>query len=182
MKEECIMTTEMFINELTAAMEREIMGPNGEEFLMGLGALAIIVTAMLAISAICALIHLVCRWRIFTKAGEKGWKALIPFYNTYTEFAITWTGKQGILMMIALAVSNYLYTAFAAEHTLIYLLAGILGVYGGVLGLIQTHKLSQSFGHKFGFTLGLFFLNPIFMLMLAFGKKSQYVGPIVNNK
>lgn len=40
---------------------------------------------------------------------------------------------------------------------------------------IQMHKLSVSFGHGVGFTLGLIFLNPIFTLILAFGS-SEYIG------
>lgn len=37
------------------------------------------------------------------------------------------------------------------------------------------HKLSKAFGHGIGFTLGLIFLSPIFMLILGFGN-SQYIG------
>lgn len=44
-----------------------------------------------------------------------------------------------------------------------------------VLSIVFYHKLSKAFGHGIGFTLGLIFLNPIFMLILAFGG-SQYVG------
>lgn len=29
-------------------------------------------------------------WKIFEKAGEPGWKALIPFYNTYSQYKFTW--------------------------------------------------------------------------------------------
>lgn len=67
-------------------------------------------------------------------------------------------------------------------ETLVYELRSVLSVYAGIVALLQTHKLSRSFGHKFGFTLGLIFLNPIFLLILAFGKNSQYVGPAVKNK
>lgn len=28
-------------------------------------------------------------WKIFEKAGEPGWKALIPFYNTYSQYKFT---------------------------------------------------------------------------------------------
>lgn len=174
------MNTEMFINELVAAMEAEIMGPNGDAFLAGLGTLAVLFTGVLIISLVTALIRLVCRWRIFTKAGEKGWKSLIPFYSTYTEFAITWSGLQGILMMLAMVIGNYLVASYESA-TLMNTVGSLLSIYSSVLSLMQVHKLSRSFGHKFGFTLGLIFLNPIFMLILAFGKKSQYVGPVVKS-
>lgn len=41
---------------------------------------------MIAI-ALCIL-EIVALWRIFTKAGEKGWNCLIPIYNMYILFKI----------------------------------------------------------------------------------------------
>jgi hypothetical protein len=38
------------------------------------------------------------------------------------------------------------------------------------------HLLSKSFGNGIGFTLGLIFLNPIFILILGFGD-AKYIGP-----
>ena len=45
------------------------------------GQLAAFCVAMIII---CALV-LIAWWKIFEKAGEKGWKVLIPIYNIYTE-------------------------------------------------------------------------------------------------
>ena len=172
---------ELFINELIAAMEQEIMGPNGDAFLSGLGAIFAIFAGIAAISVVTAIIRLVCRWRIFSKAGEKGWKALIPYYGTYTEFSFTWSKMQGLLMLGATLLSHIVMIA-TESGSLMFNIGSLLGTYAAVLTLIQIHKLSLSFGRKFGFTLGLIFLNPIFMLILAFGKKSQYVGPAVKSK
>ena len=175
------MDAEIFINELVAAIEAELMGPNGDALLAGLGVIAGLFTGIIVFAVVTALIRMICRWRIFSKAGEKGWKSIIPFYNTYTEFAVTWSGLQGILMMLAMMIGNYIL--FASEpETLVHTIGSLLGIYSSALSLIQVHKLSRSFGHKFGFTLGLIFLNPIFMLILAFGKNSQYVGPAVKSK
>ncbi|MEZ4508200.1 MAG: DUF5684 domain-containing protein [Eubacteriales bacterium] len=33
---------------------------------------------------------IVALWKIFEKAGEPGWAAIIPFYNAYVLFKITW--------------------------------------------------------------------------------------------
>ncbi|HPH88503.1 MAG TPA: DUF5684 domain-containing protein, partial [Chitinophagales bacterium] len=32
---------------------------------------------------------IICHWKIFTKAGQEGWKSLIPFYNAYVQLQIT---------------------------------------------------------------------------------------------
>ena len=34
--------------------------------------------------------YMIANWRIFSKAGEPGWKSLIPFYNVYTEYKLMW--------------------------------------------------------------------------------------------
>ena len=93
---------------------------------------------------------IVALWKIFTKAGEPGWAALIPLYNAYVLFKITWgNGVKFLLMLIP-----------------IY----------NIVVIIQTmSKLAKAFGKSGGFVLGLIFLSPVFMLMLAFGD-AQYVG------
>ena len=67
---------------------------------------------------------------------------------------------------------------------------GILNSFGGIVGVIGSlallgtalmnvvalYKLACAYGHGIGFTIGLFFLNPLFMLILGFGD-SEYMGP-----
>lgn len=36
------------------------------------------------IVSIVAILLIVAQWKIFTKAGEKGWKSIIPIYNMVT--------------------------------------------------------------------------------------------------
>ena len=143
--------------------------------------LAMVLGVLMIALLVYGLIWVISVWRIFTKAGEKGWKSLIPVYSTYIEYTFTWSKLQGILMMGALLISRIITFAFGTEG-FIALIGSLFALYAAILALIQVHKLSLSFGPKFGFTLGLLFLNPIFMLILAFGKKSQYVGPAVKNK
>lgn len=169
---------EMFMNELTAVLQD---GANAEAILAVLASVAAVAVVAGIISLVFLLIKVITRWKIFTKAGEKGWKALIPVYNTYTEFSFTWKGVYAIAMLAALVIARVI-TSFVDPDTLIYGLGSLFALFALVVGLIQTHKLSASFGHGVGFTLGLIFLNPIFMLILAFGKNSQYVGPIVKNR
>ena len=35
----------------------------------------------------------VARWSMFTKMGEKGWKAFIPFYDIYILFSKCWSTR-----------------------------------------------------------------------------------------
>ena len=42
----------------------------------------------LSVGLACAVIAIIAWWKLFEKAGEKGWKAIIPVYNTYILFKI----------------------------------------------------------------------------------------------
>ena len=36
------------------------------------------------------IIFMIAAWNIFEKAGEAGWKAIIPIWNVYILYKITW--------------------------------------------------------------------------------------------
>jgi|SRR6266852_5328489 len=90
-------------------------------------------------------------WVVFTKAGQAGWKSLIPIYNSYILLKIV--GRPGW-----------------------WLLLFLVPIVNVVILIIVTNDLSKSFGHGAGFTLGLLFLSIIFYYVLAFGS-STYRGP-----
>lgn len=101
---------------------------------------------------------IIAQWKIFTKAGEAGWKSLIPVYNAIVLFKI-------------IGLSPWLL--------LLYLLAWI-PVVGGIISLvlliISMVKLGKAFNKSTGFIVGLIFLPAIFELILGFGS-AEYVGP-----
>ncbi len=93
----------------------------------------------------------VTMWRIFTKAAEPGWAAIIPFYNTYVLLRIT--GKPG--------------------WWLIFFFVPIVNL---IFAIIVYVELPQRFGKGAGFAIGLVFLPFIFFPILAFGS-AQYQAP-----
>lgn len=106
--------------------------------------------ATYAIYGIVGIFVLVCLWKIFQKAGEPGWAAIVPFYNTYVLFKITYgNGWKFLLLLIPIA-----------------------NIYFSIVAYI---KLAKAFGKSAGFGVGLLLLCPIFMGLLAFGD-AQYVG------
>jgi hypothetical protein len=90
-------------------------------------------------------------WKVFEKAGQPGWAAIIPIYNFYVMTKIG--GKPGwwtILLIVPIA--NYVV-------------------------LIWTYNMiSKSFGKDEGFTAGLVILGFIFWPILGFGD-AKYLGP-----
>ena len=96
-----------------------------------------------------------CGWKIFEKAGQPGWAAIIPVYGHYTLTKIIgkpwwWT----ILMLIP-----YLSV---------------------IWNIWSINLLSKSFGKDTGFTVGMVFLWFVFIPILAFDKSIQYQGPAAN--
>ncbi len=91
---------------------------------------------------------IIAMWKIFDKAGEAGWKALIPYYNSYVLFQISC--GNGWLFLITLLFPPFLYW--------------------------QQWKLCQAFDKGVGFFILMLFLPPVAYLMLGFGD-ADYIGP-----
>lgn len=123
------------------------------------------------IAIVLLIIYVLSYWMIFQKAGEAGWKALIPVYSTYTEYKLVWNTRMFALFMI-FAVLTAVFERSTGMHIIYY--AASAGTI--VMNIIACVKLSVSFGHGAGFAVGLVLLNPIFLLILAFDS-STYVGP-----
>ena len=96
-------------------------------------------------------VYLVAAWIVYTKAGEEGWKALIPIYNVWVLLKIV--GRPGWwLLLFLIPFVNF------------------------VIWIIIALDLAKSFGQGTGFAIGLIFLSVIFIMILGFGD-ARYVGP-----
>ena len=120
------------------------------------------------------ILQVIADWKIFEKAGEPGWKSIIPIYNTFVEYDICWNGLYGLLFLAAPIISSFLTTGDGAPswHAIV---VTALSVVTFVLHFIQSVKLSKAFGKGTGFGILLFILGPICRLVLGFGS-ARYVG------
>ena len=87
----------------------------------------------------------VAQWRIFTKAGEAGWKGIIPLYNLYIQYKLTWDTKMFWYLIAVNLASSVL--SFIASGFLIAIVTFILSLAGVVILIMGLHKLSKAFGH-----------------------------------
>ena len=108
-------------------------------FLLGLLWLSVIVVVLAGI------------WKVFEKAGQPGWAALVPIYNFYIMLKIigkpTWW-----LLMLLIPFLNFVFLIWS------------------------YNMISKSFGKDEGFTAGLVLLGFIFWPILGFGD-AKYLGP-----
>lgn len=104
---------------------------------------AVATAIMVAYLAIIVLL-VAAMWKVFTKAGEPGWAAIIPIYNLYVLCKVA--GKPGWWVLLM----------FVPFVNFVIMVLVVLG-------------LAQKFGKGAGFALGLMFLSPIFYPILAWG-------------
>jgi Family of unknown function (DUF5684) len=97
------------------------------------------------------LIVILAFWRIFTKAGEAGWKSIIPIWNTLVLLRIVGRPWWWIILLFIPIVNI-------------------------VVWIIVALNLSKSYGHGNGFGVGLILLPFIFGLILGYGSDT-YRGP-----
>ena len=111
--------------------------PKMEEPAMGRGVLLFV--------GIVFLLMIVSMWKVFSKAGEGGWKSLIPIYNLFILVRIS--GKPGWWILLLLFVP--------VVDLFIFILVNM--------------ALAERFGKSRFYGLGLTFLGFIFFPVLAFG-------------
>ena len=90
-------------------------------------------------------------WKMFDKAGQPGWAAIVPFYN--------------IIILLRMIGKPWWW-----------LLLMLIPLVGMVLAIIMYIELAKAFGKGAGFAVGLIFLSIIFFPILGFGD-ARYIGP-----
>ena len=118
------------------------------------------------------LIKTIALWKAFTKAGEAGWKAIIPIYHTYIEYKLAGM-KNWFWYGLLIAVIFWVIAAFIPDQQ--QLLTDIACAIVWIIYIIVTFKFARKFGWGV-FTSILFVLfYPICILILGFGD-SKYEG------
>ncbi|WP_300596682.1 DUF5684 domain-containing protein [Niabella sp.] len=108
-------------------------------------------TGFIAGSFIITIIVIIALWKLFEKAGQPGWAAIIPIYNIYILLKIVGKPTWWLLLLFIPFVNV-------------------------VFGIWITNMLSKSFGKDEAFTVGLLLLGFVFYPILGFGS-ATYLGP-----
>ena len=131
-----------------------------------------IITVLLAVLGVVLLVGLIIGifqliglWKVFKKANQPGWAAIIPFYNTYILCKITGVNPWWIVVVLCSSVLGVI-------PILGSLLVMAITIYFGVLLAVST---ARSFGKDDAYAIGLYLLQPFFMFALGVGK-SEYQG------
>lgn len=120
------------------------------EFQALIGGMVIFLMVFVVIAIAVGILMLAAQWKLYKKAGERGWAAIIPFYSNYVLVRLTW-GNGWLFLFYLLPLGNI------------------------VFAIATNIKLARVFGKGGGYAAGLIFFPYIFVPMLAFGK-AQYQG------
>lgn len=97
-------------------------------------------------------LSIVALWKVFEKAGEAGWKSIIPIYNLYELCRIA--GRNGL-----------------------WVLGLLIPFVNIIIALVISIDLAKHFGKDTVFgVVGLWLFSVIGFLILGFGD-AKYVGP-----
>lgn len=121
---------------------------------------------VVAVYAIILLISAITDWNLFERAGEKGWKAIIPFYNMYISnelfFGYGWycIAPIGLILISAIPYGN---------------IVGSLGMIAYRIAYCM-HK-AEAFGKSGGYAALLFFFDPFTSIHLVLSG-AEYCGEV----
>ena len=90
-------------------------------------------------------------WGLFAKAGQPGWAAIIPFYNTIVQLRVVGRPWWWVLLVFVPIVNV-------------------------IVAIILCVDLAKSFGKGTGFGVATIFFPLVTIPMLAWGS-ARYVGP-----
>jgi hypothetical protein len=146
-------------------------------------------TALSVLSIIFVIMLIIAHWKMFTKAGEPGWKSIIPIYSSYVLFKLVWTAKDFAILCGSI-VLGYVFAlvggnAVVQSGELVATdggnpILGILAFAALIVALVWAVRLAlktaAAYGKGTGFGIGLVLFPTIFTLILGFGS-AEYVGP-----
>lgn len=140
---------------------------------------------------IVSLIRIIGRWKMFTKAGKRGFATLIPLYSEWTFFSIgTGNGFTGLIltmlgmiqvcvwyiMMVLLEMP--LLESIQAGDKMVYIFLSVefaIGVIVAICTIINNFKVAKNFGKGKGTGFGLTIFPIIFCLILGLGS-AEYIN------
>ncbi len=144
--------------------------------LLAISSLMILGGIYVGIAFIWWLLQIIANWRIFTKAGESGWKSIIPLYGDYVSYRIAWQTSYFWLIFILGIVASGIEGAANpnGDNMMLMAIVALIRLIIALIGIMYSVKLARAFGRGTGFAIGLIFLQPIFMLILGFGDDPYY--------
>ena len=156
------------MNEMNAALS----GMDPAEVALGAGLMGVIAGVMMVAAAAWFFISAIGYFKMFKKAGQRGWFAFIPLLREYAMFKMSWSVKAFVISTALLAVVQLFGDS---ENIILGLVVAVLGIAWIVMQVKLQLRVAKSFGKGGLWAALLFFLPFIASLILGFGS-AEYLG------
>lgn len=150
-----------------------------------------VVAFFAGIAIMFAVLQIIAAWKILEKAGEKGWKCLIPVYNIYIFFKVLgikewwfWTLLGTIIItsimtagrsMEIVTVGKEFQVIWKGYDNPVGIIGDLISSVVGIVTLIWVARNgAKAFGKSTGFAICLFFFPDICWLILGLGKAKYH--------
>jgi len=113
-------------------------------------------------------ILIIASWKLFKKAGKKGWEALVPFYNNYVLVEISGLNWWWFLLIISPNIISY-------TNDDLYGIASLASMFAT---FNCFYNIARKFKKDTGISVCAGIFSFIFMLFFAFSSKEQYYSDV----
>lgn len=131
---------------------------------------------IIIIYLVIAILKLIGTWKMLTKAGESGWKSLIPFYNQWTLCKVAGISPYWVLEIIVVSMINSVLNGILGSNVISVILSLIVYANTIYFLVILSISLAKSFGKDTGFGVATVFFSFITYPMMGMGS-ATYAGP-----
>ena len=135
---------------------------------------------------------IVGQWKVFEKAGQPGWCAVIPYYNTWKLYEISGVKPVFSLFLVggmfcniignSLSIAAQSGDSYIAAFGLVSILFSFISIGLNITSIVFSIKAALNLavycGKEQVYGLGLAFLPFIFYPMLGFDKNVTYNKPV----
>lgn len=119
------------------------------------------------LSLIYIVFYLVVLWKFAEKTGKPGWSLYIPIYSNFVWCDIA---KMDIIWCISSFAPGIIMRMCPGNLSISIMCA----IFSMVISFYFCYSIALRFNKGIGYAIGLFFLNPIFIAILALNKKCIY--------
>lgn len=134
------------------------------------------IVVLIIISLVIEILKLIGTWKMLTKAGESGWKSLIPFYNQWTLCKVAGISPYWVLEIIVVSMINSVLNGILGSNVISGILSLIVYANTIYFWVILSISLAKSFGKDTGFGVATVFFSFITYPMMGMGS-ATYAGP-----
>lgn len=155
-----------------------------------LGAFLLFYIIIFVISLAVAVVQAIATWKLYEKAGEKGWTSIVPVYNFFQMVKIAtgnhtfaWIYMGICAVYVALTVFSSFLLEFSADNEIVgisrifimLVLFGLMILLYAVAGYVNF-MFSKAYGKSTAWSVCMIFFSPILIIIMGFDKNTVYVG------